>query len=744
MSTLVEVSNDSFVMPAFNVTVSASFVEQSSIAAATYEKVTAQPADWSGQYLIVYETGKGTGDKAFNGGLETLDAVSNTIAVTISNATIEVTNETQAAEFTIAQMDGGYSIMSTSGKFIGQGSDANGLTASGTALVNTITWSGDYTDIVGSGNAHLRYNASSGQERFRYYKASTYTGQKAIQLYKKTGDGQAVELPTYTVTFHNGSETATQTVKEFEPTELQPNTFSREGYVFDGWNTSEDGQGTYYADGGTVKLIADLDLYAQWDPLFAVNLTQTDGGTISASLTAATEEETVVLNAEPDPEYAFYKWTATAADGSTIEVNDSRFEMPAADVSVSATFVYVGRVASEGSTYTLVTDASQLEAGRSYLIVNIDNNVALGKPSSNGNFREQADVTIEDNTISQLGDARELTLGGSTSYWTFFDAVEGGYLYASGANSNNYLGTRTDNTDDNGKWAVNVSSNGVATISAQGSSSRNQLKYNKTNPRFSCYQSTSTNMLGVALFVRNDEVTRSIILAQDDSDMPEGEKNADLLADNQGERANVVLYGRTLYKDGAWNTLCLPFDLTIAGSVLDGATVKQLSSTSLSGNTLTLNFSSATSIKAGQPCLIKWAAGDDLAEPLFQDVVISAVQPEPTAFSDGNGAFNGSFSPVSFAADDLQSILMLGNGNTLYHPKSAMTFGAFHAYFTLANSTAAARFELNFDGQELTGIDELSAADGADRRTTDLQGRRVAQPQAKGIYVVGGKKMVVK
>ena len=34
--------------------------------------------------------------------------------------------------------------------------------------------------------------------------------------------------------------------------------------------------------------------------------------------------------------------------------------------------------------------------------------------------------------------------------------------------------------------------------------------------------------------------------------------------------ADVTLTGRTLYKDGAWNTICLPFDVTISGSVLDG------------------------------------------------------------------------------------------------------------------------------------------------------------------------------
>ena len=43
-----------------------------------------------------------------------------------------------------------------------------------------------------------------------------------------------------------------------------------------------------------------------------------------------------------------------------------------------------------------------------------------------------------------------------------------------------------------------------------------------------------------------------------------------------GMPTNITLSGRKLYKDGKWNTLCLPFDMTMSGSVLDGATVKKL------------------------------------------------------------------------------------------------------------------------------------------------------------------------
>lgn len=147
-------------------------------AAATFDKVTSVSA---GDYLIVYEDG----NVAFNGSLETLDAVGNTVEVEISENTIAATSALKAAVFTIAAVDGGYTVRSKSGQYIGQTSDTNGLATNGeTAYTNTISFDIDGNANLVSGGAYLRYNSASNQTRFRYYKSSSYTNQKAIQLYK--------------------------------------------------------------------------------------------------------------------------------------------------------------------------------------------------------------------------------------------------------------------------------------------------------------------------------------------------------------------------------------------------------------------------------------------------------------------------------------------------------------------------------------------------------------------------------
>ena len=149
-----------------------------------FVKVTKAPTDgdWSGTYLIVYETGS----VCFDGSLATLDAVNNNKTVAIANGEIDVFGLKECA-FTISKVDGGYSIISKSGFYIGQSSDANGLkTSESTVYVNTISLSNDGQANIVSKGAYLRYNDSSNQCRFRYYASKSYTGQKAIVLYKLT------------------------------------------------------------------------------------------------------------------------------------------------------------------------------------------------------------------------------------------------------------------------------------------------------------------------------------------------------------------------------------------------------------------------------------------------------------------------------------------------------------------------------------------------------------------------------
>ena len=147
-----------------------------------FEKVTTAPSDWSGQYLIVYE------DESFvfDGDLSKLDASNNYEKATINNGVITVTADLTDSIFTIAKNGGNYTIQSASGYYIGHNSNDNKLSSSTTTTyANTLSLNDDKTvNIINAGGSYLRFNTTSGQDRFRYFKSSTYSQQKAICLYK--------------------------------------------------------------------------------------------------------------------------------------------------------------------------------------------------------------------------------------------------------------------------------------------------------------------------------------------------------------------------------------------------------------------------------------------------------------------------------------------------------------------------------------------------------------------------------
>ena len=150
-----------------------------------YVKVTSEPADWSGKYLIVYESDDATG-YVFDGSLSKLDAAKNYKEFAISGGQIESTAETDAASFTVSPQEDGWSVLAANGQYICQTANSNGLRATDTPEKQNLAVDTDQSTKLSDAvsGCVLRFNNSSDQMRFRYYKPASYTGQKAIALYK--------------------------------------------------------------------------------------------------------------------------------------------------------------------------------------------------------------------------------------------------------------------------------------------------------------------------------------------------------------------------------------------------------------------------------------------------------------------------------------------------------------------------------------------------------------------------------
>ena len=231
--------------------------------------------------------------------------------------------------------------------------------------------------------------------------------------------------------------------------------------------------------------------------------------------------------------------------------------------------------------------------------------------------------------------------------------------------------------------------------------------------------------------------------------------NSTTISNANGYVANVTLAARTLYKDGAWNTICLPFDVTIAGSPLAGATARPLTSASISGSTLTLTFGDAvTTLKAGTPYIIKWASGDNIVSPVFSGVTISTEKNDYDNAAEGDARvrFLGTYDALTFSSEPQNSILLLGDDNKL-HYAGAGHLGACRAYFKIGDGVSAARqltgFDIDFGEGETTGIlniehSTLNIEHSADAWFT-LDGRKLSdKPSVKGVYVNNGRKVIIK
>ena len=268
----------------------------------------------------------------------------------------------------------------------------------------------------------------------------------------------------------------------------------------------------------------------------------------------------------------------------------------------------------------------------------------------------------------------------------------------------------------------------------------------------------------------------------------DNDDNRSLIAAADGNASgalNVTLQGRTLYKDGDWNTLCLPFSVTVGSGVMAGATAMTLNGSEsgfdASTGVLTLNFVGVTSgntIAAGTPFIVKWQKPDgyvaynpatpeaecsDIVSPVFEGVTVSNAA---TTQTFGNGSFKSTYQSITFT-DKNPSILFLGAGNTLYYPESGAKIGAQRAYFDLGTAQAR-QFVLrfvedplteggNFDGegtQNGIGLTEITDKAGAwytldgvrlDGKPTkrSAEGRLLPTGRKKGLYIHNGRKVVV-
>ncbi len=222
--------------------------------------------------------------------------------------------------------------------------------------------------------------------------------------------------------------------------------------------------------------------------------------------------------------------------------------------------------------------------------------------------------------------------------------------------------------------------------------------------------------------------------------------NSSALAKVHSHTADVTLSGRTLFRDGFWNTLCLPFNVTIADSPLAGGEARTLSSASIEDGTLNLTFSEpVATIPAGTPFIIKWAKDTSITDPVFEGTTIKATASTEVAF-DGI-KFVGSYAPFDITAENKDNILYIGSANKIGHSKNARTLKSCRAHFELTDPAAAPVRTVVMECGEGEIVTEIESVDSGELTVDSwwtLSGVQLnGKPSEKGVYLFNGKKVVI-
>ena len=286
----------------------------------------------------------------------------------------------------------------------------------------------------------------------------------------------------------------------------------------------------------------------------------------------------------------------------------------------------------------------------------------------------------------------------------------------------------------------------------------NTLAWSESENDFAAEKATKMHVCGADVWTTKFPSANATFVEMTALALSEETDNSSILAMKNGMACDITLK-RTL-KAGSYNTFAAPFDIPAATLTAKGIKAKKLTSSTFVNGVLTLNFADATSIEAGKPYFVKVAA--DVTNPTFEDVTVSnVITPTETTFADfvpsmGKTLVTGS----AGHEDDAKSVLSLGGANKVFHPTVVNTpddadsyIKGFRAYFQLKGDAADAPvFNIDFGG-DMTGIRNVNVNENDNENDNvngngnwcDLSGRKLSgKPAAKGVYVVNGKKIIVK
>lgn len=192
--------------------------------------------------------------------------------------------------------------------------------------------------------------------------------------------------------------------------------------------------------------------------------------------------------------------------------------------------------------------------------------------------------------------------------------------------------------------------------------------------------------------------------------------------------AKNVSISRTI-PEGQWIGLCLPFDYDIPS----GWEVRELQSVNGSGESARMLFSTATSIVAGKPYIVKPTSEVETIVATDKAIATAAgtiVEGDITMI--GNFA-SETLTPGTYYINKSSQLMKLGDGYTA-------NLKGFRVYFTVDGSSPVKALGFDFE-DNATGVEDLNLDVNLNETIYNIAGQRLNKTQ-KGINIINGKKVL--
>ena len=219
---------------------------------------------------------------------------------------------------------------------------------------------------------------------------------------------------------------------------------------------------------------------------------------------------------------------------------------------------------------------------------------------------------------------------------------------------------------------------------------------------------------------------------------PEVELNEDKATTwTTGSGKNVYL--KYTAKNG-WNTICFPVSVNSYKTQLFGsdATVKAYAFNNYDSSTGTLSFEKASYLSAGTPYLV-YVENAASAPFVINDINVGYGPAAAGSTLWNSVYFKGSFMPM--AAGSMTGFYGVTSDGKLRKAGSEAYMKGYRAYF-IGSFSSARIITIDEDG-ETTDLGFVKMVDPEAKKVFNLQGQRVEKGR-KGIYIVNGKKVVIK